>query len=196
MGKKGVKNMVNINNVILAVAFCLAIVSTSCGRQTDTDVAEDQRILQLKELAQKRQAREGELAEMNVAELLNELRKESKGRVEPFNSMPYRELVSRGEQAAYEVKASLTEATRVSFLGLLALRQLSAGAYGELESSFRVGVLIDALRTSEYFNAWGLPHVYWEDAANAIIAEGEVAREPLIALLRDRRPHGIPRMLF
>ena len=180
--------MIHIKIVILAVALCLAVVSISCSKQTDTDIAEDQRVLQLEELAQKRQAREGELAEMNVVELLNELQRESEERVEPFNSMSYRELVSRGEQAASEVKTSLAEATRVSFLGLLALRQLSTGAYGELESSFRVAVLIDALRTSEYFNAWGLPHLYWEDAASAIIAEGEVAREPLTALLRDRRP--------
>ena len=60
--------------------------------------------------------------------------------------------------------------------------------YRELDSAFRINVLVDALQNSENFNTWGLPHLYWEEAAQAIIDEGEVAEKPLRLLLDDLRP--------
>lgn len=177
-----------ISLVMALVAVTLLPVGCQQVGKTEAERELDDRIEQLEELAEKRQAREKELAAMEVPQLVRELRNESERGVEPFNSMPYRELTSRGRKAAPELKTLLRDANRTSFLGLLALRQMDPTLYRELEPPFRVSVLIDALRTSDYFNAWGLPHLYWEDAAQAVIDEGQAARDLLKALLDDRRP--------
>ncbi len=173
--------------IVTAALALVALLNGACGGPAETDEI-DERTAKLAELAKKREGREGELAAMNVARLADELQKESERGVEAFNSMPYRELVSRDSEAASELKSLLSNETRASFLGLLALRQLDSSLYRELASSFRVSVLIDALRNSTYFNAWGLPHQYWEDAAKALIDEDQAAYEPLRALLDDKRP--------
>ena len=57
------------------LAFVL-LLSASCAT-TDADKVFKKRNQQLKELAKKRHARESELAAMSVAQLANELRKDS-----------------------------------------------------------------------------------------------------------------------
>jgi hypothetical protein len=142
---------------------------------------------ELKDLAAKRAARESQLAHLDIPQLAQELRADSVKQVEPFNSSAFREMVSRGQKAATQLKEQLRQPDRSSFLGLLALRSISPALYGELGSAYRISVLVDALKTSTYFNAWGLPHLYWEDAAKAVIAEGVAAVQPLTALLEDDR---------
>ena len=107
--------------------------------------------------------------------------------LEPFNAMSYGTMVSRGKEAAAELRTQLREPTRASFLGLLALRAMDTVQYRSLTAGFRVDVLLDALRTSQHFNAWGMPHTGWEDAAKAVIAEGAAAEPGLTRLLEDRR---------
>ena len=135
----------------------------------------------------KRENRKRQLHDMNVVQLAAELLSESERGVEPFNSMTFTEITSRGEAAGTELKASLTRPDRTSFLGLLALRKISSDQYKALAPGYRIGVLVDSLRTSKYFNAWGIPHAYWEDAAKALIEEGAAAQKPLSALLGDKR---------
>lgn len=101
--------------------------------------------------------------------------------------MAFKELASRQGTAAAELKTQLRAPDRSSFLGLLALRQMGS-AYRELDAEFRVAVLVDALGSSRSFNTWGLPHLYWEDAARAIIDEGPQAEKALLPLLADARP--------
>lgn len=177
------------NTMSRAALTAALIAALSCGQASKSqgDRKLDERTRQLEQFAAKRQAREKELASMNVTQLAQELRRESERGVEPFNSTAYKQLVSRGSQAAAELKTQLKEPNRSSFLGLLVLRQIDAGHYRELLPEVRVGTLVDALKSATYFNSWGLPHQYWEEAAKALIAEGEAARKPLMALLNDRR---------
>jgi hypothetical protein len=50
-------------------------------------------------------------------------------------------------------------------------------------------VLTDALRTAEYFNAWGVPHLFLtQPAGRAIICEGPAMEKYLYTLLNDERP--------
>jgi len=125
---------------------------------------------------------------MNTAQLFEILQQESIEGKEPYNSMAYSELVSRGEQAAPELQSLLRNDDQSSLLGLLALREMDQTLYRQLDSAFRINVLVDALQNSKYFNTWGLPHLYWEEAAQSIIDEGEAAQEPLMLLLDDTRP--------
>ncbi len=164
-----------------SAADCRPAPSTS----GDANVARDQKALA--SIDAKRQARVQELKGMDVRRLAQELWADSRKGVEPFNSAAYRELVSRGERVAAEVKATLQTADASSLLVLLALRNMSTAQYQAVDQGFRVRVLVDALKNARFFNMWGIPHLFWEDAAKAVIAEGKAAEAPLLALLGDKR---------
>jgi hypothetical protein len=176
--------------LFMVLGIGLGILMAACTPQTKpTPDQQDQEIRATVEaLDAKRQAREKELAAMDVPQLVEELQQESERGVEPFNSMPFDEIVTRGREAAPELFKLLEAPDRRSILGLLALRQIDKDLYGELDPAFRVEVLVDTLRTSQTFNIWGLPHLYWEDAARALIGEGRQALDALRPLLEDHRP--------
>ena len=141
----------------------------------------------LAEAQNKREARVKELKAMDVPRLARELEAESQTRLEFFNSLAYAEMVARGKDAAGTLALLISRTDRASLFGLLALRQIGPEQYRELKAELRVGILVDALKRSEYFNTWGLPHLRWTEAAKAIIAEGRAAEIPLTALLTDKR---------
>jgi len=161
-----------------------------CGSRANKEAQEKNAagIKQLQEFQATREARAKELKAMDVPGLASELEKESQRGLEPFNSMAYAETVSRGGQAASALAPLLTKPDRSSFLGLLALRKLDATRYRSLAPDFRAAVLLNAFETSTYFNAWGIPTVYWTDAAKAMIDEGAAVQPGLARLLRDTRP--------
>ncbi|HWO35371.1 MAG TPA: hypothetical protein VNO32_41785 [Candidatus Acidoferrum sp.] len=179
------------------ISFLSSIVATlaliffcGCGQQQTNPAFSSaaDRAKQLTALQEKRQNYEASLKAMSNDQLAQVLASDSaKGR-EPFNSPAYRETVSRGAVAASALKSQLTRPDRGSLLPLLALRQVNPELYRSLDPAFRIGVLIDALKNSKYFNTFGIPMMYWEDAAKAIIDEGEAASAPLTALLHDKRP--------
>jgi hypothetical protein len=168
----------------------LSIAGTGCQKAPSGSQKpeQDEHEKQVAALAQKRLTHEKELAAMNVTQLARELQAESVRGLEPFNSMSYSAMVSRGRDVAAQLRAELRDSTRNSFLGLLALRAMDSTQYAALAPAFRADVLLDALRTSRFFNAWGMPHTGWEDAAKALIAEGRAAEPGLTRLLDDRRP--------
>jgi hypothetical protein len=172
----------------LACAGCEACWSGSAnpGGAAAQEVANRTQAV-VEEARQKREARTMELAKMDVAALIRELTIDSQKGREPFNSLPYAELVSRGAPAAPAVRVLVKQTDRSSLLTLLALRQISPTEYQQLDPTLRVTILVDALRTSPFFNTWGQPHLRWEEAARALIAEGTAAEAPLKALLIDKR---------
>lgn len=127
------------------------------------------------------------LHRMNIEQLHQELSKESERGLEPFNSMTFREVVSRGETAAVGLLPLLKKPDRSSLLTLLALRKINPTAYGTISNQFRLLVLTDSLSKSKYFNTWGLPHVKLEEAARAITEEGQAAVTALKPLLSEKR---------
>lgn len=170
---------------VLALGSVLLLAG--CGPVGGTPEPTDAQASQLDEFARLRSAREAALAEMSVPELAAELEKESETRLEPFNSMAFREMVSRGEEAARELAGLIVAEDRKSLFGLLALGAMSEQVYQSLAPQLRISILVDALRTSEYFNTFGIPGQYWEDAAQAIIDEGTDAEKALTPLLDDKR---------
>jgi hypothetical protein len=141
----------------------------------------------LRTLQDKRETRAKQLHAMNTTQLTQELASDSEKGREPFNSSVYQETVSRGEGVAADLKQSLARADQSSLLPLLALRRVSSAQYHALETPLRVNILLGSLAASKYFNVWGIPNDYWEDAAKAIIEEGAAAEPGLIKLLGDRR---------
>jgi hypothetical protein len=171
--------------IIFYAALCLG-----CGKEKNSSIKglSPERASQLSAMQEKRENRQKQLHSMSATQLVGELASDSaKGR-ESFNSSAYRETVSRGEAVAGELKQSLTRRDQSSLLALLALRQVSPGTYNSLEDSLRVAVLTSSLENSQYFNAWGIPNFYWEDAAKALIEEGASAEPALLKLLGDKRP--------
>lgn len=171
-----------------AVALAILILAIGCAQQKGSGELSSDKTAELRALQDKRENRRKQLQSMNAKQLAQELAADSEKGREPFNSSAYQETISRGEGVAGDLKQSLTRADRSSLLSLLALRRVSPTAYHTLEVSFRVNVLVSALETSRYFNTWGIPNDYWEDAAKALIEEGTPAAAALIKLLSDKRP--------
>ena len=172
--------------MLATVLITLSILLVSCAPQVEP-TPDPGIIATLEALEEKRLSREKELASMDVSQIVQELRQESKRGVEQFNSMPYKEIIARGDEVGPELSKLLTEADRTSILGLLALRQVDKERYSKLDPDFRINVLIDTLATSRTFNIWGLPHLYWEDAAMALMDEGREALELLRPIIDDTR---------
>lgn len=136
------------------------------------------------------------MRDQKTGNLISELMDDSKNGVEPFNSSAYRSIQDKPREKGKNVTLSnelvasfsRSPSDRSSFLGLLALRKINESAYRGLKPQFRVRVLTDALDHSQHFNAWGLPHIKWEEASIALIGEGEAALPSLSTLLDNTRP--------
>ncbi|HEV7643639.1 MAG TPA: hypothetical protein VGO50_06790 [Pyrinomonadaceae bacterium] len=134
----------------------------------------------------KRRTVEAEYQGMPVGELAKRLETDSNKDIEPFNSLAYREIVKRGAGAGKELAAFIKASNRSSFLALMAVRKANRDEYAKITEKVRIPILIDALANSKYFNTWGLPHLYWEDAAKAIVESGKPALPGLAKLLADK----------
>jgi hypothetical protein len=165
----------------------LVVLAAGCLQRPQPPAAARGLLRKAETGAAKRQAVQAEYGAMTVPQLVNRLEADAAKDVEPFNSLAYRELVSRGPQVGKELASFIKAPDRTSFLTLLALRKVHTNMYRSVDRKVTVRILIDALRTSKYFNTWGLPHLYWEDAAKAIMEQGNSAVEPLRALLQDKR---------
>lgn len=179
-----------IGTVVAAALLCGCPKRPAGGARVvekEQDAIVKTRTETLDNAAKKRAERSEKLKAMDATQLAGELAADAaKGR-EPFNSSAFREAVSRGEAAAPAL-AQAVGPDRNSLLALLAVRRMSASAYQTIEQPRRVIILIDALRSSNMFNTWGIPHLRWEEAAQAIVAEGQAAEKPLTELLSDTRP--------
>lgn len=158
--------------LILVVLGIFFLAGTN--KETEAqDINPDDRFRQLEALHEKRMKYESQLKAMTIPQLAAQLETDSENGIEPFNSAAYQEAVSRGKSVALDLRGQLTKNDGSSFLGLLALKQVSPDDYRALDQAFRMAVLVDALKNSKTFNAWGIPHKYWEPAAQALIAEGK-----------------------
>jgi hypothetical protein len=181
---------------IVAALFGLAL--SACAESQSKDVrpvgprssppSNVRSMLEREEAAKGAQERlQKELAEASVRDLVERMDAESKQEREPFNSLGYREIRRRGREVGAELAREIQRQDRPSFIGILALRAVNRSGYGSLDRDMVVDVLVDRLRTNRYFNAWGLPHLYWEEAGDAVVEREQAAVEPLRDLLDDDR---------
>jgi len=183
-------SMLLLSGVVGVVAGCPGPSGQTTGpdgKLVEKPEIVSKRTAVLAEAQRKREARVKELKAMDVPALARELEAESQTRLEFFNSLSYVEMIARGKDAGGMLTPLITKTDRSSLFGLLALRQIGPEQYRQLKPELRVDILVDALKRSEYFNTWGLPHLRWTDAAKAIIEEGRGAEAPLTALLSDKR---------
>jgi len=126
---------------------------------------------------------------MDNSALLNKLMEQSKAQREPFNSPAYRELKTRTDVDSSSL-AALVKANGDArgLLPLLLLRKLDNRSYAQVPDELRAKILTDALDGSKFFNVWGLPNFYMEDASHAMIEAGASATPALKRMLSDTRP--------
>lgn len=172
---------------LAAVGVCVLMVACNQKPATSEKATIARQQEELVALEAKRQARVKELKGMDLPRLVEQLSADSTRGVEHFNSIAYRETVSRGATAAAPLKASLSAPGASSLLALLALRSVSPADYKGLEPGLRSQILLSSFRASKFFNSWGLPNVAWEEAGKALIEEGRGAESGLVGLLDDRR---------
>jgi hypothetical protein len=182
------------SNQFRIIVVALFALSIACGGQSaqtkpaNKPPAEvEAQLKKLEEAKAKGRALEAELKSLPTAELAKRLEADSKTDVEPFNSVAFREARGRGAQAGAELAGYVKNPDRSSFLTLMAVYTTNKDAYNRLDVKLRAAILTEALRTSKEFNSWGLPHLYWEDAAKALIGTGEAAEQGLRALLKENR---------
>lgn len=177
-----------IVRLLLMGSTLILLVSCTGAGQTSPPSGLPEQVKQLDEFAQLRDARIKQLSDMTVAELAGALQQDSERGREPWNSLAVAEVQRRGAEVAPGLAEFIKEHDRSSFLTLMAIRSVNKDVYARLEADLRIGILVDTLAKSTYFNAFGLPHLYWEDPANAIIEEGPAAEKDLFPLLTDNRP--------
>lgn len=168
----------------------LLITAVSCKQNRDTSGSGDdgakQDTLGMKAETLRKNWTE-KIKAMDVKQLHQQMAKESEEGMEPFNSMTLKEAVARGKNSFDEL-ASQLDGTRKSLLTLMALRDIDNVRFKQLPDSIKVNALLDALKNAKTFNTFGLPHVRWEAAAQAILENAEAARKGLVELLQDTRP--------
>jgi hypothetical protein len=126
---------------------------------------------------------------MDNAALLTKLMEQSKRQIEPFNSPAYRELKERKDVDSEAVVTLVKDNSNAGgLLPLLLLRRLDNKSYLDVPAELRAKILTDALQGSKYFNVWGVPNFYLEDASRAMIEVGENAAPALKRMLSDTRP--------
>jgi hypothetical protein len=179
-------NMIRPRNAWLGI-LAAALVTSGCATSSPAPVLTERDAV-VADAQVRRERTSQQLKAMPMTQLAEQLAADSQRGREPFNSMAFAEAVSRRDVDAQALAPLLGMPDRSSLLGLLALRHIAPQAYRDKGPRFRVSVLVDALKTSRYFNAFGLPHVHWEEAAQAIVAEGEPAIAALLPLLADERP--------
>ena len=170
----------------------IALGTFSCGQQKqqtpESPVITSQRDSVLADAQKKREAWTQTLKDMTVTQLAAQLEKESVDGLEPFNSMAYKEILSRGEKAADSLQKLITKSDRSSLLSLLALRRIDLAKYRVIPDVMKGAILEDALKNARRFNTFGLPHVKWEEAGAAIAESGDTVKRALYPLLDDKRP--------
>ena len=180
------------HTLLIVPVLLVGLMIISCKRSetqaTSTNRVESPEIVNkrtpvLEQARQKRESLMRDLKAMDVPRLATELETDSRKGIEPFNSLAFSEAVSRGEGLATGLVPLITKPDRSSLFGLLALHKVNPNAYRQVNQDLRVNALIDALKTSKYFNTWGLPHLHWEDAAKTLIEEGRAAEKDLLTPL-------------
>jgi hypothetical protein len=180
-----------MKNIIMILQCLIVVITISCNSTQSQNEGQkknkDQYKVMQDSIDRLAKATEEKFRAMTNDQLIPELEQSAlKGR-EPFNSAPFREVIKR-KDAADPLFKSITTLTRKEYFKLMALKKLNTDLYNAVKPDSGAAILTDALANSEFFNAWGIPDVYWESSAKAIIEYGPASTPYLEKLLDDHRP--------
>ncbi|MEJ2310515.1 MAG: hypothetical protein P8Z31_09080 [Gammaproteobacteria bacterium] len=168
--------------------LCTAFLLTGCGSDTSESKGVQKHLTEIQELDARRSATLAEIQKMPLPQLFAKSDEDSSKLIEPYNSVAYREITRNRKDSAEQLRQYLTQQKTASYIPLLALRKIDEKAYAQIKPETKVAVLIGLLANSKSYNTWGLPHLYWEDAAEAVIELGKAAAPGLKKLLDDKTP--------
>lgn len=179
----------NTQKIIAPLLMLVCFWAAGCSvKKEDTPVQSQQRT-QLQEQQRIAAQTAQTYKAMDNAALLQKLSEQSARQKEPFNSLAYRELVTRKDVDSGSLVALINgKKNGDSLLPLLLLRKLDEKTYSQIPVEVRASVLTDALQRSKTFNSWGLPNFYLEDASKALLECGKSADPALRRMLSDTRP--------
>jgi hypothetical protein len=170
----------------LFIAGLAVLVSLpSCGKRSSrlqNKVHQEQ-----EDLNRKVTAKEESYKQKSVADLITELESVALKGKEPFNSLAFREIVRRRD-GADQIAQSIQSKEQKEYFKVMALSKINPELYKRLGCDLICAVLTASLQKSVVFNGWGIPHLYWESSAKAIVECGPIALPYLTPLLRDKRP--------
>jgi hypothetical protein len=125
---------------------------------------------------------------MQQSNLAVQLREDTVRAVPPFGADSIKIARGLGSEATSLLLQEVKARGNTAFLALEALREADPVAYNALSVRERAEVYVDALKSSLFYNAWGLPGYQLTPTAKALINLGDDAVWVLEPLLRDQRP--------
>lgn len=149
---------------------------------------EKQHMAQLSALKVKRDSTLRLMKEMPVKSLVIQMDKDAKMQMAPFNSSAFREITTNRKSDGNELFKEIENSRETGYISILALRKINPEAYNKLKQDAVCSVLIEQFSVTKSYNMWGLPHLYWEEAAKAIIECGKYAEDSLKKFLADKSP--------
>lgn len=171
--------------VCMALAGCTTRKEKNPPLTADQTTAKTRLEAQIQDVAQTAQTYHA----MDNTALLGKLLEQSKAQTEPFNSPAFRELKGRTDVDPKALTTMVNQnANADGLLPLLLLRRLDNKSYLAVSAETRAKILTTALQGSKYFNAWGLPNFYFEEASHAMVEAGKAAEPALKRMLSDTRP--------
>ena len=115
------------------------------------------------------------------------LQREAAMEMPPETSETVERAAALGPAATDALRAELAGGGVQALLALEALRAADAGAWEAIPAADRATIYADALRSSQTFNAWGLPGFSLSGTSRAVVGLGQAAVEELRPLLGDER---------
>ena len=125
---------------------------------------------------------------MQISELIIHLQEEAAHEMPPFGAESIKIAHRLGSDATSFLLEQLETGGWTAFLALEALRESDTVSYSSIPARKRVGIYVEVLRHSIFYNAWGLPGYQFTNTAYALISLGEEAFAALKPLLDDQRP--------
>lgn len=178
---------VNVLAVLLPPVLCLC----SCKAPPETRRTQARRAAHVKRMDKLEVRRQQTLTVIRGSPLSSLVVKmdenAEKGR-EPFNSPAYREVTKNRTEQGPALLEEIGKQKTASYISLLALRRINPKGYQSLDQNLKLNALLKEFGRSKSYNRWGLPHLYWEEAAKALIELGRAAEPGLKRYLDDRSP--------
>lgn len=172
------------------LSLFLAVTGCSTGEQESAEAnqAKREHLEQLNLLAEKRESTQTAIKGMDIPELFKTMEADAQQGREPFNSPAFREITTSRREAGEALIQAIRAQRGASYISFLALRKIDSKGYASIAENYKLNALLGELGRSTSYNKWGLPHLYWEDAAKAIIEMGEAAVPGLKNFLKDTTP--------
>lgn len=186
-------NLTQIGKILLGTVLATVIFLPACSKESgqpskEVSAAQAKHLKEIAELEKKRTATLEKVRQMPMPELVKQMDDDAEKGREPFNSPAYREVTRNKQSQGDALLQEIGKSKQVSYISLLALRKIDAAKYETLDQQFKLDALLREFARSTSYNKWGIPHLYWEDTAKALIELGEPALPRLQQFLSDCQP--------